>query len=183
MKHKNVSAIFINSLHCHITGSWNPSSRKTGTYLSYTVNIMGAEDLATEGVLTMLKRNNVAPHINGKLPVKKVVLLMFHKKWNGTMWSFMVHETREYMSCRRWAHYTAHIPYPQANPYTVLKCSCALEPKNFKISHLSKIHTFQCMGKLSCVELQSALLEFHTKDSWYIEKYIIFIERLKFESS
>ena len=33
----------------HDTGSWNPSSSKTRTYLLFIVNIMGADVLATQG--------------------------------------------------------------------------------------------------------------------------------------
>ena len=35
--------------HWHDTGSWNPSSSRTRTYIFYTVNIMGADVLATQG--------------------------------------------------------------------------------------------------------------------------------------
>ena len=54
--------------HWHDTGSWNPSSSKTRTYLFYIVNIMGAVVLATQGtrvsaimILTMLNWVNSVP--------------------------------------------------------------------------------------------------------------------------
>ena len=54
--------------HWHDTGSWNPSVSKTRTYLPYTVNIMGADVLATQGaratatmIFIMLNRINSVP--------------------------------------------------------------------------------------------------------------------------
>ena len=51
--------------HWYDTGSWNPSSSNTRTYLSYIVNIMAADVLVTQGarasatmILTMLIRIN-----------------------------------------------------------------------------------------------------------------------------
>ena len=45
---KHVFPIYIIPLHWHDTGSWNPSSCKTMTYLVYTVNIMAADGLVTQ---------------------------------------------------------------------------------------------------------------------------------------
>ena len=45
----NVSTIYTVPPHWHNTGSRNPSSCKTRTYLFYIVNIMGADVLATQG--------------------------------------------------------------------------------------------------------------------------------------
>ena len=49
----------------HDTGSWNPASSKSRTYVFYTVNIMGADVLAMQGarasatmMLTMLNKIN-----------------------------------------------------------------------------------------------------------------------------
>ena len=58
--------IYVLLPHWHDTGSWNPSSSKTGTYLFYIVMIMGADVLATQGapttmILTMLNRINSVP--------------------------------------------------------------------------------------------------------------------------
>ena len=57
--------ILCHSPHWHDTGSWNPFSSKTRTYLFYIVNIMVADVLATQGarasvtmVLTMLNQIN-----------------------------------------------------------------------------------------------------------------------------
>ena len=54
--------------HWHDTGSWNPSSCKTRTYLFYIVNIMAADDLSTQGarasatmILTMLHHIHWVP--------------------------------------------------------------------------------------------------------------------------
>ena len=56
----------------HGTGSWNPSSSKTRTYLFYIINIMGADAMATQGaraaatmILTMLNRISLVPALKG----------------------------------------------------------------------------------------------------------------------
>ena len=49
MKHKIVFIIHILPPHWHDTGSWNPSSCRTITYIFYVVNIMGADVLVTQG--------------------------------------------------------------------------------------------------------------------------------------
>ena len=66
-KHIHTSDVI--SPHWHDTGSWNPSSSKTRTYLFYIVNIIGADVLATQGawasatmIFTMLNRINSVPH-------------------------------------------------------------------------------------------------------------------------
>ena len=41
-RHEKVSTIYIIPQHWYDTGSWNPSSCGTWTYLSYMVNTMGA---------------------------------------------------------------------------------------------------------------------------------------------
>ena len=48
-KHKNVFIFSIISEHFDGTCSWNLSWRKTGMHLSYVINIMAADDLATQG--------------------------------------------------------------------------------------------------------------------------------------
>ena len=48
-KLENVSVIDIIPPHWHDTGSWNPSSWKTRTYLFHIVDIMGADVLVTQG--------------------------------------------------------------------------------------------------------------------------------------
>ena len=67
-KHKKVSMIYFIPPYWHDTGSWNPASCKTRTYLFYIVSIMGADVLVMQGarasasmILTMLKRNNSVP--------------------------------------------------------------------------------------------------------------------------
>ena len=64
---KNVYLYFISFLHTD-TGSWNPSSSTTRTYLFYIVNIMCADVLATQGArasatmtFTMMDRINSVP--------------------------------------------------------------------------------------------------------------------------
>ena len=49
---KNVSTIYIIPPHWHDKGNLNPSSCKIGTYPFCTVNIMGADVLATQGTRT-----------------------------------------------------------------------------------------------------------------------------------
>ena len=46
-EHKRIFTFFVISPHGYDTGSWNPSSNKTRTYLFYIVNIMAADVLAT----------------------------------------------------------------------------------------------------------------------------------------
>ena len=65
---KNIFTFYVTPPCWHDTGSWNPSSSKTRTFLSYTVNIMGADVLATQEarasatmIFTMLNQNNMVP--------------------------------------------------------------------------------------------------------------------------
>ena len=69
---KHLFTFYVMYPHWHDTGSWNPSSSKTRTYLFYIVNIMGADGLATEGarvsatiILTMLNQINSVPARQG----------------------------------------------------------------------------------------------------------------------
>ena len=55
--------------------------------------------------------------------------------------------------------------------------------RTLKISMLYKNHTFQCMGKIFCVEFQMVPLKFHTKYLTYTLKDVGFIHRWKFMSS
>ena len=48
--YKDVSAIYIIPPHWHDTGSWDPSSCKTRTYLFYKVNVKDADVLVTQGL-------------------------------------------------------------------------------------------------------------------------------------
>ena len=52
-----------------------------------------------------------------------------------------------------------------------------------KISPVNKIHIFQCMGKIFCVEFQRYPLKFHTKYLTYTLKDTIFIQHWNFKSS
>ena len=67
-KCKNVFPIYIIPPRWHNTGSWNPSSCKTRTYLLYIVNIMGVDILASQAarasatmILAMLNQTNSVP--------------------------------------------------------------------------------------------------------------------------
>ena len=44
-----------------------------------------------------------------------------------------------------------------------------LNPRALKFSYVNKIHMFQCMGKIFCVEFQRVTLKFHTK---YLTHYL-----------
>ena len=47
-----------------------------------------------------------------------------------------------------------------------------LNQRALKFSYVNKIHIFQCMGKIFCVEFQRYPLKFHTKYKYpYIERY------------
>ena len=52
-----------------------------------------------------------------------------------------------------------------------------------KISHVNKMHIFQCIAKLFCVEFQREPLKFHTKYLTHILKDTIFIQHWNFKSS
>ena len=52
-----------------------------------------------------------------------------------------------------------------------------------QISILDKIHIFQCMGNLFCVEFQRVPLKFHTKYLTHTLKDADFIHRWKFKGS
>ena len=65
-----------------------------------------------------------------------------------------------------------------------LKNACELlNLRALKISMLYKNHTFQCMGKIFCVEFQMVPLKFHTKYLTQTLKDVDFIHRWKFKSS
>ena len=64
----NMYLQFLSFLHWHNTGCWNPFLCKTWTYLFYIVNIMGVDNLATQGarasvtmIFTMLNGINRVP--------------------------------------------------------------------------------------------------------------------------
>ena len=58
-----------------------------------------------------------------------------------------------------------------------------LNLRALKISHVNKIHIFQCMGKIFCVEFQRYPLKFHTKYLTHTLKDTIFIQHWNFKSS
>ena len=58
-----------------------------------------------------------------------------------------------------------------------------LDRRALKFSHVNKIHIFQCMGKIFCVEFQRYPLKFHTKYLNHTLKYMVFIQHWNFESS
>ena len=58
-----------------------------------------------------------------------------------------------------------------------------LNQRALKISPVNKIHIFQCMGKIFCVEFQRHPLKFHTKYLSHTLKDTIFIQHWNFKSS
>ena len=58
-----------------------------------------------------------------------------------------------------------------------------LNLRALKISPVNKIHIFQCMGKIFCVEFQRYPLKFHTKYLTHTLKDTIFIQHWNFKSS
>ena len=48
-EHKHIFTFYVIPPHWFDTGSWNPSSSRTGTYLFYLVNIMAADVLVMQG--------------------------------------------------------------------------------------------------------------------------------------
>ena len=51
-----------------------------------------------------------------------------------------------------------------------------LNQRALKFSYVNKIHIFQCMGKIFCVEFQRYPLKFHTKYLTHTLKDMIFIQ-------
>ena len=58
-----------------------------------------------------------------------------------------------------------------------------LNLRAFKFLPVNKIHIFQCMGKVFCVEFQRYPLKFHTKYPSHTLKNMIFIQHGNFKSS
>ena len=58
-----------------------------------------------------------------------------------------------------------------------------LNLRALKFSHMKKIHIFQCMCQIFCVEFQRYPLKFHTKYLTHTLKDMIFIQRWNFKSS
>ena len=58
-----------------------------------------------------------------------------------------------------------------------------LNLRALKFSYMNKIHIFQCVGKIFCVEFQRYPLKFHTKNLTHTLKDMTFIQHWKFKSS
>ena len=58
-----------------------------------------------------------------------------------------------------------------------------LNLRALKFSYVKKIHIFQCMGKIFCVEFQRYPLKFHTKYLTHTLKDMIFMRFWNFKSS
>ena len=58
-----------------------------------------------------------------------------------------------------------------------------LNLRALKFSYVNKIHIFQCMGKIFCVEFQRYPLKFHTKYLTHTLKDMIFMQFWNFKSS
>ena len=63
------------------------------------------------------------------------------------------------------------------------KANELLNLRTLKFSHVNKMHIFQCMVKIFCVEFQREPLKFHTKYLTHTLKDAIFIQRWNFKSS
>ena len=86
------------SPHWQHTGSWNPSSCKTSSYLYYIVNIIVADVLVMQGarasatmILTMLKLNNSIPACWGLTDKNnhKEEYALYSAYRNATWWPFL----------------------------------------------------------------------------------------------
>ena len=58
-----------------------------------------------------------------------------------------------------------------------------LNQRALKFSYVNKIHIFQCMGKIFCVEFQRYPLKFHTKYLTHTLKDMIFMQFWNVKSS
>ena len=66
--HKHAFTISIIPAYWYDTGSWNPFSRKARTYLFCIVNIMGADDPATQGA--RVSATMILPWLNQDISVQ-----------------------------------------------------------------------------------------------------------------
>ena len=74
--------------------------------------------------------------------------------------------------------------HPQAIPGGRFKNTYELlNQRALKFSYVNKIHIFQCMGKIFCVEFQRYPLKFHTKYLTHTLKDMIFMQFWNFKSS
>ena len=120
----NIYLHFIIVPHWQDTGSWNPFSCKTRTYLFYIVNIMTADDLATQGIqasatmiFTVFNDINSAPTHKelkrsfwGQEHPKKVSKLR-SSFWNSDYVPRMIYiyYQSQFMKCRPWTMIFIHL--------------------------------------------------------------------------
>ena len=71
----------------------------------------------------------------------------------------------------------------QKHLWTLKSKSELLNVRALTFSSVNKIHIFQCMGKIFCVEFQRYPLKFHTKYLTHALKDMLFIQHWNFKSS
>ena len=148
-----------------------PQVSKIRTYLFYIVNIMGADVLPTQGArasATMIM--TVEPNYYGpqSLRLNAPMIIITRYLLNSIL--------RDHYACRMSEHLT--VPGGRfKNTYELLN------QRALKFSYVNKIHIFQCMGKIFCVEFQRYPLKFHTKYLTHTLKDMIFMQFWNFKSS
>ena len=75
------------------------------------------------------------------------------------------------------------IYFVNKRPGVIKKHSCALKSKSSWIVTCEKIHIFQCVGKISCVEFQRYPLKFRAKYLTHTLKNMIVKQHWNFKSS
>ena len=95
--------------------------------------------------------------------------------WSGITWSIYPYPS----GLLHW-HWSNHMIAPGGhfkNTYELLNL------RALKFSPVDKTYTFQCMGKIFCVEFQRYPLKFHTKYLTHTLKDMIFVQHWNFKGS
>ena len=134
---------------------------------------------------TLIRRSQNTRKLLGCRPAWDIllillILLIYSVLNNG--WHFADH-TPKYI------YFSCCVDYDLSK--VILKCPGGRFKKTYellnlralKISPVDKIHIFQCMSKIFCVEFQRYPLKFHTKYLTHTLKDTIFIQHWNFKSS
>ena len=119
-EHKHIFTFYVTPPHWHVTGSWNPSSSMTRTYLLYVVNIMGTDDLATQWarasaamIFTMFKHSHDIHYVQTLvsapvwLPHSMIKYIMYYVFWSTP--KLMESWIRFFIYVDQWLRYYAHL--------------------------------------------------------------------------
>ena len=109
---------------------------------------------------------------------------MGNTSFNSTNNPLYNHNKKETQLCALFIGYIASISFEYLTN-TLIEEHFEIIHKflNLKFSPCIKIHIFQCMGKIYCVEFQRVPLKFHTRYLTHTLKDMIFIQHWSFKSS